>query len=178
MNAPPTQPPSPQSDVVGLSLFLIGRFDPHDFAAHLPLKPLFIEHAQTNSLTFFHNSKPPLTYVCSRIINEDLLKLSVPGTKSIPDLFSTLFNAIAQLPPTSRATWFSITRRFVDLGVNWTNPGTFGNDYDIPAETLKSLAELGLSLRISVYATGEAVEHARRELNEDSLSSDAGHNRG
>jgi hypothetical protein len=151
-------------DVVGLTLFLIGEFDAQLFVAGLSgLRMLRCERVSDNSITLFHHGRPPFRFTPDRQLERDCLKFSVPGPRSIPRLFDILLTAVRALPPAARSAWDTLTERIADLGVNWTNCSHFGTDYDIPAPIIKSLADAGVALRVSVYAATEAIETACRE---------------
>ncbi len=64
--------------------------------------------------------------------------------------------------PAARTMWDSLTERTADLGVCWTNCSNCGTEYDVPERIVKALADARVALRISVYATSEAIETACR----------------
>lgn len=126
----------------------------------MSLHPIRCQKSIDNSVTVYHTSKPPAHYVSIQKIEQDNIKFSVRGPKSIPELFDRLLSAIAGLPPAVREAWHSLSERIADLGVNWTNSGSCGTEYDVPPHIIKALGEAGLTLRISVYARGPALDKA------------------
>lgn len=152
--------------VVGLTLYLAGSFDPEVFLEGLALRPTRYERSKDNSVTVVHQNKAPTQFVPSRKIELDRVKFSVAAPKSIPQLFDALLAAIAGLSPAARVAWHGLSERTADLGVNWTNCSNCGTEYDLPGRTLKALGDAGIALRISVYATSEAIDKACRERTE------------
>lgn len=160
----PTQ--TVDADVVGLTLYLAGSFDHDVFLEGLALQPLLYERAKDNSVTVLHRNKAPVHFVPNRKIELDRAKFSVAAPKSVPQLFDALLAAIAGLPPAAQAAWNGLSERTADLGVNWTNCSNCGTEYDVPGRIIKALGDTGVALRISVYATSEAIEKACRDRTE------------
>ncbi|MBX3359660.1 MAG: hypothetical protein KF745_14670 [Phycisphaeraceae bacterium] len=150
-------------EIAGLTLNLTGSFDPRVFLDGLALRPIRYELSKDNTVTELYRGKGPTQFAPSRRIELDSAKFSVPGPKSIPHLFDTLLAAVAGLSPEARAAWHCLTARTADIGVYWTNRSNCGTEYDVPSRIVKSLGDAGISLRISVYATDEAIEKACRE---------------
>jgi hypothetical protein len=149
------QSPPPDTQLAGLTLILTGSFDPHVFLEHLPLRAIRYEEAASNTVTVLHSTKPPTRVTSTRKIEADTIKFSVKAPHSIPQLFYAL---LAALPSEARSAWNHLAERTADLGVYWTNARNTGTEYDIPNHIIKSLGEHGITLRISVYATGDAMD--------------------
>jgi len=162
----PSQPVD--EEVVGLTLFIAGSFDPGVFVERLGLRPIRYEQTRDNTVTVLHNDRVPYRFVPSRKIECDRMKFSVPGPKSIPQLFDTLLAAVEGLTPAARTVWSGLSERAADLGLNWTNCSNCGTEYDVPERIVKALGNAGIALRISIYATQAAIDRALRDRSEQS----------
>lgn len=155
-------------EVVGLTLFIAGSFDPGVFVESLGLRAIRYEHARDNTVTVLHKDRVPYRFVPSRKIECDRMKFSVRGPKAIPQLFDTLLAAVEGLNPAARTVWSGLSERVADLGLHWTKCSNCGTEYDVPERIVRALGSAGIALRISVYATQAAIDRALRDRSERS----------
>ena len=153
--------------VAGLTLNLLGRFDPHQLSQALGLNPLCMEFAATNSVLIFSGTKKPISYPVTRQITLDELKVKVGGPQPLEALFNRLFNAVESLSGESRAQWDSLEERTADLGLYWMNDSNCGTEFDLPRQVVARLAQFKIALRVSVYGHELAIKRAIEQQAQD-----------
>lgn len=162
------QGPSPRpTPCRGLTLYLDGNFDPQSLGKALGLRPIRLERTAANQVTVFARKGGAYTYAVSRRIDHDHLKVTTEDGISIEERFGQLFHAIESLSDEARSQWNSLRSRTADLGLEWTNESNCGTEYDIPESIIARLAAAKLTLRISVYASEEAIQRAINQPHDD-----------